>query len=381
MPWKGAWTVSDLRLVFVQQVQTLGLPLAVVCRQYGISRKTAYKWVHRFRAGGSAALQNRSRRPHRSPTRTSADLEERIVQTHQRFHWGAAKIHAYLKAHQPPARLPSITTVHAVLQRHQQVPLPADPPAPMHRFEHPCPNDLWQMDFKGPLEIQRSRIYPLSVLDDHSRYLLKLVGCPTIRYEPVWSLLWDLMGDVGLPRILLCDNYFNSRSGGCGVGLSWFDSQLIRLGIRPAHGRPYHPQTQGKIERFHRTLEAELWPDLDTSSLAAANQQFESWRTEVYNSLRPHEALAGQPPICRYQPSPRLRPARMPEVEYPSASLIRRVQPAGCISYRCCRILVGAGLAGQYVRLEEQNTVLQIFYADHALRPIPLDQLKAHTTI
>jgi transposase InsO family protein len=381
MPWKGVLTVSDLRWLFVQQVQRGDLSLTAACRLYGISRKTACKWLARFRTGGPAALADQSRRPHHSPARTDPALEELVVQTHQRFHWGAAKIHAYLAAQTPQVRWPSITTVHAILQRHQRVHPPDASPPPVQRFEHPDPNDLWQLDFKGPLEIQRTRIHPLSILDDHSRYLLTLVGCETTRYEPIWTLLGDLMGDVGLPRRLLCDNYFNSRSGGCQIGLSWFDSQLLRLGIRPCHGRPFHPQTQGKIERFHRTLQAELWPDLDTSSLTALNQQFERWRTEVYNRLRPHEALAGQPPLARYRPSPRPRPASLPEVEYPAGSILRRVQPAGCISYRSARLLVGAGVAGQYIRLEEQPPLLQLFYGDYLLRSIPLDQLKAHTTI
>jgi len=380
MPWKGALTVSDLRWLFVQQVQRQDLSLAAACRLYGISRKTAYKWRHRFHAGGRTALHDQSRRPHHSPGRTDPELELLIVQTHQCFHWGAAKIHAYLTAQQARP-LPSVTTVHAVLKRHQQLHPPHASEEPVQRFELPGPNDLWQMDFKGPLEIQRSRIHPLSILDDHSRYLLTLVGCETTRYEPIWAILWNLMGEVGMPQSLLCDNYFNSRSHDCGIGLSWFDSQLIRLGIRPTHGRPFHPQTQGKVERLHRTLQAELWPDLNTSSLSALNQQFERWRTEVYNSIRPHEALAGQPPLSRYRPSPRPRPAHLPNVEYPVGSILRRVQPAGCISYRSCRLLVGAGLAGQYVRLEEQEPVLQIFYGDYPLRPIPLDQVKAQTTI
>lgn len=380
MPWKGALTVSDIRLLFVQQVQQRALTLAAACRLYGISRKTACKWRRRFRQGGREALADQSRRPHHSPGRTDPQIEQAIVQTHQRFHWGAAKIHAYLTAHEDLC-LPSITTVHAVLQRYQQVREKPATPEPVQRFEHAHPNDLWQMDFKGPLEIQRVRIHPLSILDDHSRYLLKLEGCTSIRYEPVWTRLWDLMGEVGMPKALLCDNYFNSRAGGCSVGLSWFDSQLIRLGICPSHGRPYHPQTQGKVERFHRALQAELGPDLDTSSLAALNRQFEHWRTEVYNRIRPHEALALQPPISRYRPSPRPRPARLPEVEYPSGSLLRRVQPAGCISYRSCRLLIGTGLAGQYVRLEERDALLHVFYGWYPLRPIPLDQLQAHTTI
>ncbi len=379
MPWKGALTVSDVRQLFLEQLRTHTHSLAALCRQHGISRKTAYKWLRRFQQAGPPALHDRSRRPHHSPARTDSCLEQAIVQTHQRFHWGAAKIHAYLQAQKLP--VPSITTVQAILTRRHLVATQHPPAEPVQRFEQPAPNALWQMDFKGPLEVQRTRIHPLSILDDHSRYLLTLVGCTTIRYEPIWAILWNLMGEIGMPEALLCDNYFNSRPAGGQVGLSWFDSQLIRLGIRPTHGRPYHPQTQGKVERLHRTLEAELWPDLDTSSLEALNRQFERWRSEVYNPLRPHEALGLQPPLRRYQPSTRRRPDRLPELDYPPGSLLRRVQSAGCISYHSCRILIGTGIAGQYVRLEERDGQLQVFYGDYPLRPIPLDQLKVHTTI
>jgi transposase InsO family protein len=324
-------------------------------------------------------LQDHSRRPQHSPAQTDPQIEQRIVQTHDRFHWGASKIHAYLNR-QGDRELPSVTTVHAILKRQNRIGPTEKTAEPLQPFERPAPNDLWQLDFKGALEVQRSKVHPLSILDDHSRYLLRLVGCPNLRHETAWQLLWDLFGEVGLPQALLCDNYFNTR-GGIGVGLSWFDGQLLRLGIRPIHGRSYHPQTQGKVERFHGTLKRELWPSLQTTTLDDLNRQFEQWRTEVYNTLRPHEALAQQPPITRWKPSPRCRPERLPELEYPAGSLLRRIQPPGCISYRSCRLLVGTGLQGQYVRLQEQEGHLTVFYGAYAVRHIALDQLKAHITI
>src|SRR5262249_24915119 len=150
------------------------------------------------------------------------------------------------------------------------------------------PNELWQLDFKGPVEVGRRRVSALSVLDDHSRYLLALRPCPDMTYATVQAALWDLFGEAGMPEALLCDNAFAARN--TDVGLSAFDAWLIRLEIRPLHGRPYHPQTQGKVERLHATLEAEIWPRARRDSPEHFAADLEAWRP-VYNAVRPHEAL------------------------------------------------------------------------------------------
>src|SRR5262249_45991116 len=157
-----------------------------------------------------------------------------------------------------------------------------------------------------------------------------------------------LFGDVGLPEQLLCDNAFSTAKNS-GVGLSAFDAWLIRLGIRPTHGRPYHPQTQGKVERFHGTLEAELWPHVRRDAIGHFAADCEAWRP-VYNAIRPHEALGDEPPVTRWRPSPRPRPDRVPEMTYPAGSEVRRVGQVGDVRWRCYRILAGRGLAGEPVR-------------------------------
>ena len=376
MPWKGVATVVDVRLSFVNRA--LGAnAMAQLCRQYGISRKTGYKWLDRYRRSGSAALHDQSRRPHRSPRRTQTPIEQAILATHDRYHWGAAKIHAHL-ARTGPRPLPSVTTVHAILKRHGRVHRPPPSAPASQRFEAPHANELWQIDFKAVLEIQRQRVYPLTILDDHSRYLLAVTACPNTQYPTAWEVLWDVMGHVGMPQAILSDNYFGNRGR---IGISWFESRLARLGITPRHGRIRHPQTQGKVERVHGTLQRELFPYLDTSCLKAFNRELERWRTDVYNTLRPHEALGMQPPISRWGPSPRRRPAALPPVEYPIHSILRKVHPAGCISYRNCRILVGTGIAGQYVRIEEHDHSVRIFYAQRRIRLVPTNKLKPYQLI
>jgi Integrase core domain len=222
------------------------------------------------------------------------------------------------------------------------------------------------------LEVDRQRIVPLSVLDDHSRYLLALRPCTDMTFATVQAVLWELFGDVGLPEALLCDNAFAAKNSG--VGLSSFDGWLVRLAIKPVHGRPYHPQTQGKIERFHGTLEREVWPTARRDSLPHFTDDLEAWRP-IDNTIRPHEALGDQPPVRRWRPSARPRPDRVPEVVYPAEAVVRTVCSTGTVRYRRCRIIVGRGRAGERVRIEEASGQVEVYYSDHRVRCLAPSQL------
>lgn len=377
MPWETP-SVSELRLALVHAVRSAGLPAAEAARRFGVSRKTAFKWLARHDARPETALADRSRRPRTSPRRTPDELERLVLQARDRWGWGPRKLHAVLRreGHAPP----SARTVAAILKRHGRT-RPTRPPAgpPPQRFERARPNELWQLDFKGPLEVARRKATPLSVLDDHSRYLLALRPCFDMTFATTQAVLWDLFGDVGLPEALLCDNAFstvkNSR-----VGLTSFEGWLVRLGVRPAHGRPYHPQTQGKVERFHGTLEAELWPRVrrDTPEHFAAD--LDAWRP-VYNTIRPHEALGDEPPVCRWRPSDRRRPDRVPDACYPAGSILRRVGQVGDVRYRSARIMVGRGLAGEPVRIEEREHEIDVYYCEHRIRRLSAEALRPDTML
>lgn len=378
MAWKGVITVSEQRIAFVHRVLDQGTPVAQACREFTISRKTGYKWLNRFcRAGGP--LEDRSRRPRSSPKRTPKAIVEQVLAIRDRYHWGGAKIHAVLGHRGMP--VPSVRTVNAILQRHGRIHRPAHDDPAVQRFERPRANELWQLDFKGPVEVQRRRVYPLSILDDHSRYLLRLTPCLNMQHRTVWDVLWGLFGDVGLPDQLLCDNHFSAKGSATRIGLSWFDAQLLRLDIQPRHGRPYHPQTQGKVERFHGTLQRELLPFANHATLGRFSGDLERWRTEVYNSLRPHEALGMRPPVSRWRPSHRQRPEQLPPVAYAPASVTRKIQSSGWISYRSTHILIGKGLAGDHVRLEPDAGELRIYYANHLVRRLATAQLNTDTVL
>jgi hypothetical protein len=239
---------------------------------------------------------------------------------------------------------------------------------------------LWQLDHKGAVEVARQRVCPLTVLDDHSRYCLCFRRVPDLTVKTTWSVLWDLFGDYGLPDALLCDNAFAAP-----VGISWFDACLVRLDVRPVHGAPRHPQTQGKVERFHGSAERELF-GLDPAAGGArrdSDEHFDEHFDEdvrryrmTYNTDRPHEAIGDVPPIARWRRSARERPPTMPaEVCYPPGSVLRRVSQVGDVRVRNARVTVGRALARQSVSIEEREHDVQVYYGWKLLRVIPNDLL------
>jgi transposase InsO family protein len=256
MPWKEVSVMSSRR-EFVQLAAQPGASIAQLCRRFGISRNTGHKLLKRYRAEGSLALQDRSRRPHRSPTRTAATIEKRVVQLREQMHWGGRKLRRRLQD-LGFSRVPAASTISDILRRHGLIEASeADKHRAWQRFEHAEPNQLWQMDFKGHFATACGRCHPLTVLDDHSRFCVSLSACANERASTVQHRLTQSFRQYGLPERMLMDNgspWGSDAQHTMTVLTVW----LIRLGISPSHGRPYHPQTQGKDERFHRSLQAEL---------------------------------------------------------------------------------------------------------------------------
>jgi transposase InsO family protein len=321
----------SLRQEFVTLAHGESVNFRDLCRRFGISPKTGSKWVRRSRQGGDAALADRSRRPHHSPGRTAAATEQAVLALRARHPaWGGRKLRARLQA-LGQADVPAARTITAILGRHGLLGGRAGQPRDFVRFEQAAPNDLWQRDFKGHVGLADGRrCHPLTVLDDHSRFALGLRACADEQGATVQRELTELFGVYGLPGRMLMDN-----------GSPWGDDPdnpytpltvwLLRLGVRVTHGRPYHPQTQGQDERFHRTLQAEVLTGGPFADLAAAQRRFDAWRA-VYNLERPHEGLGLQVPARRYRPSPRPFPEALPPVAYGPADVVRRVQEGGWFS-------------------------------------------------
>jgi transposase InsO family protein len=374
MTWKAA-TIMSTRLEFILLATRPNANIAALCRAYGISRKTGYKWLERFRLDGEPGLLDQSRRPLSHPAGVSAAIETRILELNLQYpYWGSRKLRALL----PGAELPHHSTIDAILLRHNRqvlgAPKKAAPIAPL-RFEHAAPNLLWQMDFKGHFALtdaNAGNCHPLTILDDHSRFSLCLEACGNQLRSTVQEAMTNTFRNYGMPERITADNGppwgMSGRSG-----LTQLEVWLIRLGIRISHSRPYHPQTQGKDERFHRTLKLELLERRGFNSLGDCQTAFNKWRDQ-YNLIRPHDALNQCPPISRYETSGRPFPSTLPLVEYPSQEIVRKVNHKGEISYQSRRIFIGEGLQKQMVAVRPATIdgVFEIYFCHHQVRQIDL---------
>jgi transposase InsO family protein len=387
MPWKEVSTMS-LKEEFVLLACQEGANIRQLCRRFGISPKTAYKWLSRFRQQGSAELADRSRRPATSPTRTCAEIETLVLQERERHPaWGGRKLHAVLISQYPQLStlIPHANTITDILRRHGRLQGPYTPPHNAHnwhRFEHPSPNDLWQMDFKGYFPTTREGYcYPLTVLDDHSRFSLGVRACPNQQRPIVQSQLIDIFRMYGLPSRITMDNGSPWGWGAWGDGASPYTALtvwLIRVGIGVSHSKPYHPQTQGKDERFHRTMKAELLHNRVFTDLQECQDRFDEWRAE-YNLHRPHQALDMQVPASRYKPSGVEYPEVLAAIEYPAVGTegvvaIRRVQSGGELNYRGKEWGVSKAFRGYDVALKQTETeeVLDVYFCQHRVGSIDM---------
>jgi len=314
MPRMGG-SAMTIRLEFVRLAEQGTLNMRELCRRFRISAPTGYKWLRRYKQEGSCGLEDRSHRPRQQPRHSTPELEQRVVQVRGKNPaWGGRKIRKVLeRTGQLP--LPSASTVSAILRRHDLLdPQQQAASKAWQRFEHDRPNELWQMDFKGHFAIDQGRCHPLTVLDDHSRFNLGLRACGNELETTTRQQLGAIFRVYGLPRRMLADNGPPFGTSG-DQAYSSLQVWLMRLGVELCHGRPCHPQTQGKDERFHRTLKLEVLRNREFHSLAQVQREFDSWR-EVYNHQRPHDALSLEVPAARYCPSSRPFPESLPPLEY-----------------------------------------------------------------
>lgn len=352
MSWKVQNKMS-LRQQFIDGASLAGANVRALCRHFSISPTTGYKWLKRHRELGSDGLKDQSRRPASSPRRV-ADRVERAVMALRAQHpaWGARKLREILKADafEP---VPARSTIHSILKRRGLIDYQR-PQRDLLRFERPEPNDLWQMDFKGHFPTDEGPCHPFTCLDDHSRFSLGIFSCAREDAVSVRPKLEALFGTYGLPKAILCDNGspWGNPSDRCPV--TQLGVWLWRLGIDVLHGRPYHPQTQGKLERFHRSFKAEVltrpaWKNHDQCQSA-----FDHWRP-IYNHRRPHEALNDEVPAKHYRASTRSMPASLPPVDYEEGTITRRVCVSGTLSYNNTFYYVGRAFRGFDIGLLATN--------------------------
>ena len=376
MPWKEVSMMTQRR-EFVAFATAENANIRDLCRRFNISHTTGYKWLARFLAEGDNGLQDRSRRPHHSPAQTANQVEQMIIALrHKHPAWFGRKLRARA-LELGHSQLPSPSTIGAILKRnHLLEPQQSVKHKAFRRYEKAAPNELWQMDFKGEFKLPQGRCYPLTILDDHSRFAVALQACSQPTTNITQAALIAVFRRYGLPDWITCDNGSPWGSGGRSH-YTKLAVWLLRLGIRVSHSRPHHPQTQGKAERFHRTLKAEVLRYQSGDTLLEWQHHFDQWR-EIYNHQRPHEALRLKVPASRYQPSRRPYPERLPTIEYGPADIVRNVRGYGHIKYRGREYHLGAAFAGLPVALRPttHDGVFAVYFCQHKLGVLDLNDNK-----
>lgn len=356
----------SLRTEFVKLAQRPGSNRRELCRRFNISPTTGYKLLKRYEAEGLAGLKDRSRRPKSSPHKTAAAMEALVLKWNDRCGWGGRKIHHVL-VQAGHDSVPAPSTITTILRRHNRLHQQTSHVPPYKRYEREEPNALWQMDFKGDFAMQKGRCYPLTALDDHSRFNLILSACDNQQGSTVQQQLIHTFERYGLPGQILCDNgapWGVPARPEQGRFYSSLEVWLMDVGVEVIHGRPLHPQTQGKEERFHRTLKNEvLKRTLVWKDLTHCQKAFDDWRS-LYNEVRPHESVNNQPPLSAYQPSSRKYPSQIspPESCYLETDLLRRVKSKGEVTFKNKFYFVGRAFDGQWVALRPRGEGLWDVY-------------------
>jgi transposase InsO family protein len=373
------------RLAFISACLNRAESIADICDDFGISEKTGYKFLKRFREahGSPAALLDRSHAPRTCAHRMSSEVATRIIALRQRYpKYGPVKLRDWLVRNEPEGHWPAASSIGALLAeaglvRRRRRRRRTDPAAfASGRTAASAPNVVWTADFKGEFRLggrSGPYCYPLTVLDLHSHFLL---GCTALRSTAVATArqtFVQLFRTYGLPIVLRTDNGVPfaqpNAIGRLGALAFWW----VRLGICPEHTTPARPAENGAHERFHRTLAEATTDPTPAPSLRAQQQRFDRHRLE-YNTERPHASLpAHAPPAAHYVASPRPYPARLPAIEYPVDAVVRLVDSSGVIKWQNHAIFLTTNLAGQYVSLTESDGTEQVTVAYAALALGELD--------
>jgi putative transposase len=355
MPWLET-SPMDERMDFIREYASGLFTMTELTEQYGITRKTGYKWRDRYDAEGVLGLQDRSRRPHASPQATDPTLLETLIQLRRRHpHWGAKKLLTVVARRAPSAAWPCAATVTTHLKAAGLI-------RPRRRRRRPAPtalsrrppvtaaNEVWTTDFKGEFLTGDHRYcYPFTLRDGFSRFVLRCDALPAHTLAVTRPCFERAFAEYGLPDRIRSDN--GPPFGGPGLGrLSTLAVWWIRLGIVPERIAPGHPEQNGSHEQFHKVLKAETARP-PAATARTQQRRFQRFCAE-YNHERPHEALDQAVPATQYHASPRHLPRRLPELEYPGHAEIRRVDQNGMVSWRR-PLFVSVALAGEAVAFEE----------------------------
>lgn len=374
MTWKETCAMNE-RLGFVLEVEQTERSVSELCRVFGISRKTGYKFLERYRQFGPAGLEERSRAPHTHPNAMSKETAAQIVRLRQRFpDWGPVKLLDWLERHKPHLALPASCTAAELLKREGLV-----KPRARKRHSTPygaplvqavAPNDLWSADFKGQFRMSNGQLcYPLTLSDATSRFFLccAALGRPT--YAQTRPRCEHAFREYGLPHAIRTDNGEPFASTGLG-GLSQLSLWWIKLGIIPERIRPGRPEQNPRHERLHGTLKRGCAVEANFKQQQCAFDRFRY----LYNTERSHQSLGrNQTPAMHYEPSARPYPARLPELTYPHTHVVKRVYPSGSICQVGREWFLTGVLAGEPVGLQPIADGVWIVFAG----PVAIGRLDA----
>jgi len=353
MPWMET-SPMEQRERFIRDHRVALYTMVELSARYGISRKTGYKWLGRFEAGGRQGLQERSRAPHACPHRI-AEAVATVICEGRRQHpsWGPAKLLDWLRPRHPGADLPASSTAGDLLARRGLV------KTRRRRYQHPGvvppttaqPNDLWTADFKGHFRTRDGiYCYPLTIADQHTRYLLACHGLLSTKGQGVRPIFDRLFREYGLPHAIRTDNGVPFATTGI-HGLSQLNVWWLRLGIQHQRILPAQPQQNGAHERMHKTLKGEAIRPPRTT-LATQQRAFNRFRRE-YTDERPHQFLQGRTPASLYRSSPRAYPDALPPIEYPGHFIVKRVTNAGTVRFKKRLVFIANALTQHPIGLEE----------------------------
>ena len=343
MPW-GNKTVEELREEFVLASKETG-NFSSLCREFGITRKTGYKWM--ARSAAQESLSDRSRSPLTVANKTPPEIERLVLQLRaENPGWGARTLKKVLE-NQGHGNIPCAKTVNNILKRNNCI---SEEESKKHipyiRFEKDACNEMWQTDFKGEfLMADNQYCYPLNIFDDHSRFLIKSSSFTTTA-NVVLPTFIDAFSEYGVPDSVLSDN--GAQFAGFRQGYTQFEKWLMNHDVLPIHGRIKHPQTQGKIERFHRTMKSELLAHSTFSDVNEANERIEQWRLK-YNNVRPHEALGMRRPADVYHKSDRTYKEQVKPYEYGGQFHVIKVNSWGYVRFDRWQIYLSETMIGEAI--------------------------------
>jgi transposase InsO family protein len=370
-------SMAELRRDVLLQPERTGESVAEICRRFGISRQTWYRYRRRYLAEGLDGLEDRSREPLRSPGRMDPELELEICRMRKdHWRWGARRIHTELerKGVAPPA----VSTIHRVLVRNHLVALqPPRRPKALKRFEREISNDLWQIDATRVRLANKRIAWILDMIDDHSRYLLAAVAVWSPTGEAAWDCFELAANRYGLPRQVLSDNALSFTGRLHGVEVE-FERSLKELGVELINSGPYHPETLGKLERFHKTLKQWLADEGPAHDLDHLQELLDGFRHH-YNRERPHQAIGNLTPAERFKFTPPVAEAISTGVDvngepvYPPRSLVRKVSKVGNIGYLGVQITIGKRWAYGRVRVLPLGGLVHIYYGEELIRVIAIE--------